>query len=145
MNTSPTLVTPNIGAATGTSLSLTGDLTAKHVVGVSGTPTVTWGAGAGNSPAGTSITGKDLGGYITLTPGGFPGPTTNGMVARITFDSAYSNPPSSIVLSAGTYLAGRDLDRIWVTNITTTYFEIWSSSTALSAGTNYGFYYMVIE
>ena len=79
----PSLTTPDIGAATGTSVVLTGDATVRHLVGVAGTPSVAWGSGAGTSPTGTSISVKDIGGTISFTTGNF-GVTGNAMIARIT-------------------------------------------------------------
>ena len=103
-STSPVLTTPNIGVANGTSLVLSGNLTAKHIIGVAGTPGVAWGTGAGTAPTGTAIAGKDIGGSITFTTS--TGTVGGAVIATITFNVAYGNAPSSIVLSAGSNQAG---------------------------------------
>ncbi|MEA2105260.1 MAG: hypothetical protein U9P82_00840, partial [Bacteroidota bacterium] len=142
--TSPTLTTPDIGEATGTSLQLTGDITTKHIVGVSGTPTVTWGSGASGTPTATSIEGKDIGGSISFTTGGTT-PAAGSMIAKITFDKAYGSAPSSVILTPGTSQSASDFCRVYITNITATYFEIWStSSNTIETGTH-KFYFMVVE
>jgi hypothetical protein len=143
MDTSPILITPEIGAATGTSLVLTGNVTTKHLVGVTGTPLVAFGTGAGSTPTGTNITGKDLGGYIDFTTGG-TAPAAGEIIATISFNTAYVTAPSAIILSAGTDQAGLDMNRVYVNNITTTSFEIRTTSTAISGGI-YRYYFMVVE
>ena len=143
MSTSPTLVTPDIGAAIGTSLVLSGNVTAEHLIGAGVLPlTVVWGNGAGAGPIGTSIDGKDLGGSISFTSG--TAPQAGGIIATITFSTAYSSAPSAIILSAGTSDSGLDMNRVYVSNITTTTFDIRATSTAISGGT-YKFYFMVVE
>jgi len=68
---SPTLVTPIIGAATGTSLSLSGNITASSFVKSSGLATEILAANGTVITAGTGLT---LSGGI-LTASGIPGPT----------------------------------------------------------------------
>jgi hypothetical protein len=142
-SSSPVLTTPNIGNASGTSLTLTSDLTAKHIAGAAGTPTVAWGPGASGTPTATNISGKDIGGYIEFTTGG-AAPAANSIIATITFNTAFSAAPSTIVLSAGTSASGLDLDRVFISTITTTSFQIRTTSTAINAG-SHKFYFMVIQ
>lgn len=69
-DTSPTLVTPNIGAATGTSLVLSGLNTSANFYATSAAPTVTLGASTiVGTGASITITGNNQSGTITLTTG----------------------------------------------------------------------------
>jgi hypothetical protein len=66
--TSPTLTTPNIGAATGTSLTMTADMKPSHILGNSGTPTSQ--TCASNVAATTcTYTGNDLFGLLEIVTG----------------------------------------------------------------------------
>jgi hypothetical protein len=137
----PTLTTPNIGDAIGASLVLTGNVTTKHLVGVAGSPSAIFGAGANDGSTG-SISGKDIGGSISFTSGGAQ--VGNDIIATITFNTPYNSAPSSIVLSAGADLSGQDLNKVYVSNITTSSFQIKSTSNPITTG-SHKFYFMVVE
>lgn len=68
--------------------------TIKHIAGVAGTPTIAAGASAGSGPT-VSVTGTDLAGKISITTG--TATTANGIVATITFNTAYATAPYVIL------------------------------------------------
>ncbi len=132
------------GDISAANVTLTEDATVRHLVGTSGTPTIlSFGAGAGTGYSNQIISGKDIGGSFSFTSGSSPSPDSR--ILTVEFNSAYANPPSAIMLTAGSNRAGFDYNRIFITNITTTSFEVWNSSTPISAGYDYTFYYMVVE
>ena len=143
---SPSFTTPNIGAATGNSLALSANITADHLIGGTGVPSVAFFSGASGTPTGTSISGTDMGGSISYTTGG-TNPSANSLLARITFATPYSSAPSAIIITAGTNQSGLEFDRVYVTNITTTTFDIRTTSTAMAggAGIAHTFYFMVVQ
>lgn len=117
-----------------------------HLQGSSSAPTIAAGAGAGTSPT-VSVTGTDLGGYITVTTGTLP--TLSATVVTVTFNVAYGSAPRCIQLTpAGpnaALLSGVNMVYVDQSGITTTTFAITSGTTALTASTTYKWYYSVIQ
>ncbi len=127
------------------SVNASGNITTDHLIGLAGTPAIAWGPGAGTVPTATSIAGKDLGGSISFTTGG-TAPTTNAVIATITFNTAYANAPSAIILSAGSSQAGTDINKVYISSITTNSFVIKSTLVAaLVNASSYKFYFVIIE
>jgi len=62
----------------------------------------------------------------------------------VAFNSEYSAAPSAIVISAGSERSGQDIRRVFITNITTTSFEIRSTANAIATG-DHKFYFIVVE
>jgi hypothetical protein len=86
--TSFSFTAPALGAATGTSLTLTGNATANHFLGTGTAPTTD----AGSSTCGTtapSIAGKDTGGQITVG-------SVSGTVCHVNFGTAFGNAPACV-------------------------------------------------
>lgn len=94
------LAAPGATGATGptgaTGAAGTGTDAAGHLVASGSTPTVAAGVGAGTGPT-VSVAGHDQAGTVTVTPGTSP---SNGAQARVTFATAYANPPTVIIAPA---------------------------------------------
>jgi hypothetical protein len=120
-----------------------GNLSTKHLIGFAGTPSIgSWGGGAGTT-SGTSIAGKDLGGSITFTAGGTP--NAGQRIVTVQFNTAYGSAPSAVILSAGATQSGSDINKVYVTNITTTSFDIYATSAAAISTGSHKFYFIVVE
>jgi hypothetical protein len=88
--TSPTMTAPVLGAATGTSVALTGTVTANHFrATVTVPPTVTGGASTCGTAAG-SIAGGDTGGTVTVG-------SVGGTACVVTFGTTWTNVPACAV------------------------------------------------
>lgn len=107
-------------------------------------PTSSTGTGAGTGPS-LTIEGNAISGAVLLTTG--TSPATSAKVWDITLPSALANYPIP-VLSAGNAAAATALadGRIYVddSSMTSTKWTVKSSGVALSASTDYIFYYIVI-
>lgn len=120
----------------------TGPIRVLHVVGNSGSPVITAGAGAGGSPT-VFVSGTDLAGIVLVTTGTTP--TASAVVATITFSIAYLNNTFIQLSPAGANAA-------LLTGVTavypsgaTTNFTINSGPTGLTPGTAYIWYYSVAD
>lgn len=115
-----------------------------HLTGLSSTPAIAAGAGAGTSPT-VTIFGDDLGGYITVTTGTLP--TLSATIATITFNIAYAATPKMVHISPANVnssaLNGLGMIFVNQASITTTSFALTSGPTALTAATTYQWYYHV--
>lgn len=107
----------------------------EHLIGTSGTPSISAGVGAGTSPT-IAITGNDVAGRITLTTG--TSPTADGIVCTVTFNRPRSGPPRATV-GARNKAA---LNLCWVSNETTNTFVV---SGNLAASTQYILNYLVAQ
>lgn len=105
-------------------------------------PSYTLGAGAGTSPT-ASISGNDISGYITINTGTSP---STGDIITITFATALTNSPTSIILTPANDNAidvKVDADQA---SASASSFKIRSSpTTALAASTTYKFYYYITQ
>ncbi len=104
---------------------------------LAGLPTILKGTAAGTGAAAT-IAGKDNGGLATVNV------TTGitGVLATVTFHTAYTAAPVSVVLTAGDAATGAVIANLAVTSIGTTTFVISCVGTGLANGT-YNIYYGV--
>lgn len=127
-------------------LEVIGNVKASHLVGNSSTPTISAGTGSGTSPS-VSVTGTDMGGYISITTG--TSPTLNATVSTITFNTAYSSTPRVVQITPANnnaaILTGGNTVYVDQVGITTTTFALTAGTTALTAGTSYKWYYSVIQ
>ena len=116
--------------------SFSGALSVPHIVGNSTAPSITAGASAGTSPT-VSVTGTDLAFSITITTG--TSPTASGVIATVTFNTAYGSAPKKHVTPtnvAAASLSGASM--VYPTSTTTT-FVLNANTTALAASTTYTF------
>lgn len=124
--------------------SSTKSVNVNHLSGIVGTPSISAGTGAGTLPT-VSVTGDDLGGYITIATG--TSPATSSIVATITFNQAYSTAPRCIIIqganSAASSLSSANFPYVDQSGITTTTFDLTSKSVALAGSTTYKFYYFI--
>ena len=127
---------------TNTIVRVTGNLSALHFIGASGTPTITAGGGAGTSPT-ISVLGNDSAGEITLTTGGTPGSST--IITTMTFNAAYTSAPYVTFSPANAnaaLLSGPT--NIFITS-SVNGFTLNAGTTGLAAGTQYKWTYQVIQ
>ena len=101
-------------------------------------PTIAAGAAAGTGPT-VSITGNDQQGVITVTVGTSP---TTGILATITFGSAWGTVPSTPVIGAATANAGAAGVYVDPADMATGSWKL-RTGTALTASTTYKFAYML--
>lgn len=108
------------------------------------TPSYTLGTGAGTG-ATASITGNDAAGYITINSGTTP--TATGDILTFTFNTALTNTPTSIQITAGNTTAAQIFQRFYIDQATasTTSFVLKNTSTAISASSTYILYYHVTQ
>lgn len=118
----------------------------SHLVGNSSAPSIAADTGAGTGPT-ISVSGTDLSGYITLTTGSTP--ATSAVVATVTYNTAYSATPKTVLLSPGNgqaaSLSGNAQVYANQGTMSTTQFSIQVGSTALTASTQYIWFYTVIQ
>ena len=119
---------------------------ANHMKGISSTPTIAAGTGAGTGPT-VSITGSDMAGWISVVAGTIP--ATSAVIVTITFNVAYSTTPVCISLTpANSTAAGLNATSMVYVNragITTTTFAITSGTAGLSGASTYEWYYSVLQ
>jgi hypothetical protein len=110
----------------------------------SGSPTIGGSTGAGTSPT-VSVTGSDVAGLITVTPGSSP--ATSATVATVTYNTSYGTAPNAVSLTpanaAAAALSGNASVYLSASNAGT--FVITSGSTALTASTQYKWWYQVSQ
>lgn len=101
------------------------------------------GAGAGTGPS-TSVTGGDAAGKIDITTG--TSPSTSATVVTITFNAGYAVAPT-VILTPGNAAAAAltGATQVFISGTGTTNFVITSGSSALSASTQYIWYYHAIQ
>lgn len=122
----------------------------NHLIGNTGAPSVTLGAGAGTGASAT-ITGSDIGWLLTLTTGTAPA-GSRAIVASIGFAMAYASAPivqmtpgndNAALLSGATmpFVPARGLTN----GVTTTGCTVLGGPTALAASTTYVFNFAAIQ
>lgn len=111
------------------------DITARHWLTNSGTPSAVAGTGAGTSPT-ISVVGNDSGFQVTLTTGTTP--AANATIFTLTYNAAYGNttfPVFSANNAAAASLSGTGAP--FVTSIGSASFVFKSNSAALAGSTGY--------
>ena len=116
--------------------TLSGSLSVPHIVGNSTPPSITAGASAGTSPT-VSVTGTDLAFSITITTG--TSPAASGVIATVTFNTAYGSSPKKHVTPTNASAASLSGANMVYPTSTTTTFVLNANTTALSASTTYTF------
>jgi hypothetical protein len=118
LTNTPTLITPNIGAATGTSLVLSQDATVRSIVGTNAPPTVTAGCGTAPTVSGNNLRWRVNVGTgspgtsctLTFSAGGFAGTPVCVAQTETNNKSTRALPTSTtVVLSVGTAWAASDI------------------------------------
>src|SRR6202044_2377870 len=120
------------------SVDTSGNFSSTHYIGASAAPTIAAGAGAGTSPT-ISIAGTDLSCTVTLTTGTLP--SISSPVCTVTFAGAYGAAPRPQMTpgnGAAASLSG--LSMVYPTTTTTT-MVLNSDTTALTAATQYVWYF----
>lgn len=117
-----------------------------HLTGTGSAPTIAVGAGAG-AGATVSVTGTDLGGYITLTTGTPTIPSSE--VFTLTFATAYSSAPRVVQLTPANVnsaaLSGISSVYADQADITTALFKGTIGAGGLGVSTVYKYYYTVVQ
>jgi hypothetical protein len=116
-------------------LHVIGRATATVLQGISGTPTHTFGTGAGTSPSLGTLTGCTNGIDIQFTTGTTPAANSN--VVSITYPTAFSNTSFPVFCAANAQTA-TDIGKFYVSAVSATAFTIASNGT-VSASTTYRF------
>lgn len=116
-----------------------------HLAGTTTGISIAAGAGAGTGPT-ISITGDDLRGFISLTPG--VAPSVSAQVCRVTFGTLYSPAPRIVLLlpaNAAAALLYSTANNPFVDqlSITPAQFDVTSAAVALVAAVPLKFYYFV--
>lgn len=115
---------------------------AFHFGGKGSAPSIAAGAGAGTSPT-ISITGTDAAGVIQITPGASP--SSNAVVATITFASAYAVAPVVVLYPRTANTANSNGSIRMYTTSTTTTFDMAVAISALTASVPVEWGYLVIQ
>lgn len=121
---------------------IVGTLSAQKLIGISNTPTIAAGTGAGTSPT-IAIVGTDSAGRITITTG--TSPVAAASIVTITFASAYSSAPYVALTPANANASALALTSRPFPASTTSNFVLTAGSVALTASTQYVFNYHVIQ
>lgn len=116
-------------------LHVIGRATATVLQGISGTPTHTFGSGAGTGPSLGTLTGTTNGIDIQFTTGTTP--TANGNVVSITYPTAFSNTSFPVFCAANAQTA-TDITKFYISASSATAMTITANGT-LSASTTYRF------
>ena len=143
----------NIGIGTTnptSSLDVNGDLTVKHIVGKTGPLAVTLSTGAGTG-ATYSITGSDLAGVITVTTG--TSPAANATIVLLNYFAGLTSPGYPLITPAnlnssvlnGSGASGAKQVYVDTGANPSISFTIKSSTTGLTAGTIYKWYYHIMQ
>jgi hypothetical protein len=127
------------------SVTITGTISTKHLIGNTSAPTGAVGTGSGTSPSAVtfSTNANDLSGKVFVTTGTLP--TAGATVLTVTFNTAYGTTPIVELFpdnAATALLSG--VTMVYTTESTTT-FIITAGSTGLVAATAYGWKYIVIQ
>jgi len=119
---------------------------ANHMKGISSTPSISAGTGAGTG-ATVNISGSDMAGWISVVAG--TAPSTSATIATITFNVAYSTAPVCISLTpaniSGATLSAASMVYVNRAGITTTTFAITSGTAGLTTLGTYEWYYSVLQ
>lgn len=121
-----------------------GTVVTDHIIGNGATPVVLAGSGTGS---GASISGTDLAGCITVKTG--IAPSASLTVVTVTFNTAFSAIPRSIILTPANadaaVLSGTSMVYIDQAEITNKTFTLKAGTQALPAGKLYKWFYQVIQ
>lgn len=122
-----------------------GNVSFRHLIGVSTAPTVVAGAGAGTTPTVIVSNATDMAGILDVTTGTTP-TGSNAVIATVTFNVAYAAAPNISITPNNANAAGlaATLTMVYTTSTTTT-FVLTSGTTALTAATQYKWFYHVIQ
>jgi hypothetical protein len=131
--------TLTIGGGTFAGASKT-NATFAHFVGNSTIPTIAAGSGAGSSPT-VSVNGTDQDGLIVITTGTLPSGST-ATIVTVTFSASFPNNTFITLTPANLTTAALTAAQVYPTG-TTTNFSIISNVTALTAATQYSWFYHV--
>jgi len=130
---------------TGANLGMNGFIEGAYQIRSSAASGATIAAGAGSGTgASGSVSGNDMAGKIDITTGSSP--STSATIVTITFNAAYASAPTVILTpgnAASAALTGGT--QVFISSTSTTNFIVLSGSTALSASTQYIWYYHVIQ
>lgn len=122
----------------GGSFTANGPMTAQSLSGTGTVPSAAAGAGAGTGAATSSRVGHDIGGSFVLTAGTTP---AAGVVATVTFGTALSAAPVSVVVSCVDTTANAPVD-VGAAALATTGFSVYGP--ALTASHTYLISYVVV-
>jgi hypothetical protein len=114
-------------------LHVIGRTTSTVLQGISGTPTHTFGTGAGTAPALGSLTGCTNALDIQFTTGTTP--TANGNVVSITLPTAFSNTMFPVFCASNAQTA-TDISKFYISAVSASAFTLTANGT-LSASTTY--------
>ncbi len=119
-------------------------IAARPISFTGSTPANTPGTGSGTSPT-VTVTGNDAAGYVTIATGSSP--TASGNIVTVTFSTALTNTPKSIIITPANVNAATELAKFYVDQSTasTTAWIIKNTAVALTASTTYIFYYSVTQ
>lgn len=110
------------------------------------TPGIAAGAGAGTGPT-ISITGNDLEGYVTLTPG--TSPAASSTVWTVTFEEAFGTAPKTVMIVPVDYHAVNTLPTGRIPHFGTVSTTTWTfenpNPVGIASGTEYVWAYRVIQ
>ncbi len=110
-----------------------------HLIGTTSTPSIVKGGAVGSGSA--TIAGTDLSGTITATTAGL---LTGGVVATITFATAFAAAPKAVHLSGADVNGASKITAVYATTLTTTTWVLSVASGSLAGGTTYTWYYLVV-
>lgn len=119
---------------------------ASHLVSGGSAPGIAGGTGAGSGIGlAVALAGNDLAGKITITTG-TTAPTLNGVIATITFATAFGATPVAVLLTPGNANAAAHNIRYYVdaASTSTTLWKLTNQGTALGTSAQYIWYYTVI-
>jgi hypothetical protein len=115
-----------------------GTVSSVHLKGISSTPTILAGVGAGTSPT-VSVSGNDTSMQVTITTGASP--TGSGAtIATVTYNTAFSATPHPIWSAANVNAAALNgANNISIDGASSNTFALIAGSTGLTASTTYKF------
>lgn len=115
------------------------------VKGISATPTIAAGTGAGTTATVSVTGGSNLAGEISITTGTTTAPSASAVIATITFSSTgYAKAPYVGITPSNAAAAGLGAAQPYITSTSTT-FTLNAGTTALTAGVLYKFHYQVLQ
>lgn len=118
-------------------------LTGRHISSNTGHhPSIACGPGAGTSPSVCSISGTDVGGFISVTTGS--GTVARGVFANVTFSLPYNSAPFSVTLTPANFNSPVSTDAPFAAFVTSRfYFLVYAGTTAIASSTVMQFAYTV--
>jgi len=123
-------------------IEASGNMSLRHVIGITSAPTIAAGTGAGTTPT-ISISGTDLAGRINVRTGTTP--AANGTIATVTFNSGYAVAPYCVMSPANAITARQALNSRPFNTSTTTTLVLTANTTAMTASTAYSFNYICAQ